>query len=899
MATECEPKGRRDLVDTAFVLSIIVFLATLTYMLVGKTLPSPEVAERATQNVRDFLKLLPATVSFYVLVLSLILGWLCWWMKSYDNLKKRANLEKECYVGSDRVLQDRDWATIVSLRSRAFFLNKKAELILGSIVGLLICGIYIVWFVLPSILVDDRTRLFSNRFIQEFGPTLDELAKGMVWLTIRDDHSKPTTRKTPAVQDIDNLYRLAIEHWAIENIESNAKDSRQVYVVPSNTEGRFLAENKLNDLVMLGMKDNKVVAIANLDAGWDSIDTNKWIEGSEKITELTINGNGDTVIVELDRNSTHFVTKSNDGGWRRIGRQFSFPSHESILHTDVSENGRVGLILGDEGSMVMAVNKGEEWIEMRVTQGQAPKDQSKKQLKGSRFAAGALSSNGKVAMASDTAGGLFVSGEQQRGWELVEAEGAAATEGTHFDKIDLSVAGRIAIASTTNGKVFWSIDSGREWSKRDEIVLEEGETIASLDINASGNTAIVGGSEGTVYMTRDFGETWIRQVLNRDGNSADVEYVALNLDGSVAIVETIGDSVAVWSASSDNWTIKDISDQEYEGRVVRVRIREEGSKSALMVVWYGKAIHRLDDDEEWKLMGKLDLGVLDEVSIWSATNEHVVVVSEGGRVFVARENDSSLWREVDELRMLQRQEPYAVAISGDGSQILVVSDVGRGYFMDDVSGGRWVSTTQLDDHLEREGRLDSESPFDEGMRRVRDLWWSEGAFFMAANGDTMYLRAHDELKQLHDKGPRQIMKILRDATELKDSQLYGHMAEFMGGMHMQHELGTSTESFMADEEVKLLFSRVITLAILFFLIHILVRLYQYVLRLAMFWDSRADAMLAYETFSRGSVVTFDKLVEALGPDGYDFRAFPGRMSPHRGGFVGGGRNVEGGGNVEV
>ena len=68
--------------------------------------------------------------------------------------------------------------------------------------------------------------------------------------------------------------------------------------------------------------------------------------------------------------------------------------------------------------------------------------------------------------------------------------------------------------------------------------------------------------------------------------------------------------------------------------------------------------------------------------------------------------------------------------------------------------------------------------------------------------------------------------------------------------------------------------RIATMTILFFLVQILVRLYQYSLRLSAFWDSRADAMFLAQSFAEKKAERFDDLVRALGPDAYDFKPPP-------------------------
>ena len=68
--------------------------------------------------------------------------------------------------------------------------------------------------------------------------------------------------------------------------------------------------------------------------------------------------------------------------------------------------------------------------------------------------------------------------------------------------------------------------------------------------------------------------------------------------------------------------------------------------------------------------------------------------------------------------------------------------------------------------------------------------------------------------------------------------------------------------------------RIATSTILFFLVQLWVRLYQYSLRLAAFWESRSDAILLHYTFAESKSKRFDDLVGALSPDAYDFKALP-------------------------
>ena len=72
-------------------------------------------------------------------------------------------------------------------------------------------------------------------------------------------------------------------------------------------------------------------------------------------------------------------------------------------------------------------------------------------------------------------------------------------------------------------------------------------------------------------------------------------------------------------------------------------------------------------------------------------------------------------------------------------------------------------------------------------------------------------------------------------------------------------------------QVEITVMRSAALAILFFPVHILVRLYQYGLRLSMFWDARVDALLLARSFAYRSAETFGDLAAAPAPDAYDFK----------------------------
>ena len=75
-------------------------------------------------------------------------------------------------------------------------------------------------------------------------------------------------------------------------------------------------------------------------------------------------------------------------------------------------------------------------------------------------------------------------------------------------------------------------------------------------------------------------------------------------------------------------------------------------------------------------------------------------------------------------------------------------------------------------------------------------------------------------------------------------------------------------------DLNLTVMRIASMTIVFFLVQLLVRLYQYNLRLASFLDSRADAVILARTFASGKSIPLDDLVRSMAPDDYDFKPQP-------------------------
>ena len=237
----------------------------------------------------------------------------------------------------------------------------------------------------------------------------------------------------------------------------------------------------------------------------------------------------------------------------------------------------------------------------------------------------------------------------------------------------------------------------------------------------------------------------------------------------------------------------------------------------------------------------------------------VVLTTDGGHK----------WKKLD-VPLQAGEKVAAAALSADGKSGLVVGHEGLVYLTTD-GGANWYPTEGLD-----------RSPF------VVDVSALESPrSFIALTEDRDYygLQSHLELKGWHGWSISKIRRTMINHKDIQGSQIFEEINRFIGtpvdsdtkGAKGSNEPSGGLLGFLGNLD-NLTVMRIATMTILFFLVQILVRLYQYNLRLSAFWDSRADAMFLAKTFAEDKVERFDDLVRALGPDAYDFKS-PPQSSP--------------------
>ena len=231
---------------------------------------------------------------------------------------------------------------------------------------------------------------------------------------------------------------------------------------------------------------------------------------------------------------------------------------------------------------------------------------------------------------------------------------------------------------------------------------------------------------------------------------------------------------------------------------------------------------------------------------FSADGKTGLVVDHKVSVFMRTDGGQS---NPSSLLLQPREDATAAAFSADGKTGLVAGDEGS-VLMTTDGGQNWVPT----EGLHTEG-LDPKSYLDE----VRASHSYGGYIAQTKDGDYYRLKAHPELKEWRKWSITGIRREMMKDKELRGSQILKYIRRFDDEFS---DSGANRERDSNGEKERkegffggllnlnnLTVMRIATLTVLFFLVQILVRLYQYSLRLSAFWESRADAVFLARSFA--------------------------------------------------
>ena len=516
--------------------------------------------------------------------------------------------------------------------------------------------------------------------------------------------------------------------------------------------------------------------------------------------------------------------------------------HEWIEDSAFNRNGKRGLLVGDEGLIVKTSDSGASWASL-----------SAPALSGKRWSDISLDWSGNKVQLLDQSGVLHVSSDFGRTWQP-EGQEEGGDGVVRREMINRSPHLRISLLALSK-KVELLEVGGEEITV--DLPLRADAELLQVSKSREGSYITVSGSKDTLLVSGDGGESWRRPEIVIKG--IDVAALSWTADGTRGLIVSDRGEVFVSIDGGEHWAL-----DRQSGETLEVAgFSEDGSVGYLIGI-------------------------------------------EGG--VLATDDGGESWARWEEPRLMEGRW-HQIEIGSDGTPALVFGWEGRiGVSWD--GGQRWLIT----EGLERSDPL----------RRIRILFKSNEIFAEVSGWNEMQSEAYFllgrniELEGWEERSARNILRrltveravtrrgILDDMMTFSE-QAIGKEESSQGEQRgsLEEKEGTTDKSIStaprkvgdrAQTEGKeidrtgdaagavglltdLRIMQIATLTVLFFLVHVLVRLHHYSVRLAAFWDSRCDAILLARSFSEGRAIKFDNLVGALAPDAYDFK--PPSRSPFK------------------
>ena len=527
---------------------------------------------------------------------------------------------------------------------------------------------------------------------------------------------------------------------------------------------------------------------------------------------------------------------------------------------------------------------------------------------------------------------LLVAG---RYWLSVPHEFATSSDTLQDQTLAFSKDGKLGLAAVGRSAreqkpILVTTDRGRSWSLKRGLELDRGEWLGTVEFGESGK-ALALGNKGTAFRRDDGGESWKRSaarvaLVNGDwvNNSwyrpKDTTVLALGHRGTVQSTSDWGET---WK--TPKWRDELVHDAVRDDSISETAFSADGTTG--VIGRYKSSIRVLTEGNMWREFNPQELGKQRfwnsewlNAAAFSKDGEFGVMAGVSGSVYVST-NGGKLWSRASGVEHADGEGWVAVSLSEGGNNGVLVGTKGSVFVTND-SGNSWIRSEVLNlrkgesvhntrtvafsadamhgvlvgtagsvfvtvdggNHWRSTARFDT----DYGFGAVASIAPERpgepySAVALDAGGNLYLLRPHDDLKGWSDWPSSELAERLRTSPERRHSALVADVQEFrfarstaatgnapasLGGRDQR--LDNALGDFLSPVN----FLRVFTLTILFFLVALFVRLYQYNLRLAAFWESRSDAVLLADRLAHLDSKSFGELVSALSPDSYDFKPGP-------------------------
>ena len=505
------------------------------------------------------------------------------------------------------------------------------------------------------------------------------------------------------------------------------------------------------------------------------------------------------------------------------------------------------------------------------------------------------SENQLVAFSTDGQFGVGVPGstDEERGFVLVSTDRGRSWSrrpGIALGDALKSVVfvGPHVLALSERGAPYTTTHGADSWTARDPDALDWNDQVASAWRSRDEEAVIVLGRSGAFRLTKTqfLADSWGTPSWRLNGNwSAPEEdwitHTKFNNDGSIGVVARRSGRFHVLgkgSEAGDGLNVLDVHPPPLsgDGDPVAAAFSANG-QYGVVGGSFGFLQVTGDGGISWRSPASEGLREIDGWAAAALAEDapNGILLGVDGSVFVT-DDYGSLWNRKNSLE-LELGETLTggrtVSFSAEAKHGVVVGSKGSVFVTID-GGNSWHFTSGLNPSfpLRVVATVASEAGLEE----------PDSAVAIDAQGGFHLLRPHVDLAGWSDWSISEIMRQLQESQLRRDSTFLEHMEGFLSSRAGTQ--GTRLPGVRTDESAgaqglnvlfnPLLFLRIFTLTIVFFLVALLVRLYQYSLRLAAFWESRSDAVLLAGERVGSHPQSFAELVDALSPDTHDFKRGP-------------------------
>ena len=535
---------------------------------------------------------------------------------------------------------------------------------------------------------------------------------------------------------------------------------------------------------------------------------------------------------------------------------YTFPAIESLRSSfrlpSVYFNEKFGVISFVDGSVLTTTDDGETWNLQNI------KLKAVENISSATFSEG-----GKRGVIVGSKGSVFVTLNGGKDWE--ERKNIVFGENEKVDTASFSEGGTRGVIVGSKGSVFVTSNGGKDWEERKKIVFGEGEKVDTASFSEGGTRGVIVGSKGSVFVTSNGGKDWEERKNIVFGENEKVDTASFSEGGTRGVIVGSKGSVFVTSNGGKDWEErKKIVFGEGE-KVDTASFSKDGTRGVI-VGSKGSVFVTSNGGKDWEERKKIVFGEGEKVDTASFSKDGTrgVIVGSKGSVFVTSNSGRTWDRSANGPNLENSVSVSSAKFSSDGAYGVLASNEGS-IFVTADGGRKWVetNTSEIDHELQI---LEIVEPPNKSYLVIS----------VTDEGATYILKKHTNLTDWATLPPTEVKTKMGNIDIRGTSKILGNINQFIANYYSKSVIktGESSSSNYIDD---LSILRIVTMTILFFLVHILIRLAQYSLRLASFWDSRRDAVLLAKSFAGKSTETFDDLVHALAPDSYDFRPMPKSM----------------------